>query len=260
MISRPGLATLGLLICFPALAASNDLSQAEIQGRQLARQLTEQWPATNLVQTGILRIRGPKSRRLEIPVTCEVVILPAAWQSIYTVVTNNSAGLSGAVKLTVTHSDGENQYQARLDSGAAARWSGGGTLTPDAAGLVPGKEVMIPFAGSDFAIGDLGLEFFHWPGQKILKHEMRRGRACRVLESTNPAPPANGYSRVVSWIDNESGGIVQAEAYDANGKLLKEFEPKSFKKVNGQWELQEMEIDNDQTGSRTWLEFDLKRK
>jgi hypothetical protein len=29
--------------------------------------------------------------------------------------------------------------------------------------------------------------------------------------------------------------------------------------VNGQWELQEMEIRNVQTGSRTRLEFDLKK-
>jgi hypothetical protein len=123
----------------------------------------------------------------------------------------------------------------------------------------------LSFAG-DFGVADLGLEFFHWPKQKILKHEMRRGRACKVLESTNPDlsstnpfPPIC-YSRVVSWIDNESGGIVQAEAYDAKGKLLKEFAPKSFKKVNGQWELQEMEIRNVQTGTRTRLEFDLKKE
>lgn len=119
---------------------------------------------------------------------------------------------------------------------------------------------MIPFADSDFWIADLGLEFFHWPEQKILRHEMRRGRSCKVLESINPSPSTNGYSRVVSWIDNESGGIVHAEAYDAKDKLLKEFDPKSFKKVNGQWELQDMEIRNVQTGSRTRLEFDLKSK
>ncbi len=122
-----------------------------------------------------------------------------------------------------------------------------------------GTQTLPPFAGSDFWLGDLGLEFFHWPEQKILKHEMRRGRSCQVLESTNPNPSPNGYSRVVSWIDNETLGIVQAEAYDAKGKLLKEFYPKSFKKVNGQWELQEMEIRNDQTGSRTRLEFNSKQ-
>jgi hypothetical protein len=65
---------------------------------------------------------------------------------------------------------------------------------------------------------------------------------------------------VVSWTDEESGGIVQAQAYDFNNKLLKEFAPKSFKKVNGQWELQEMEIYNDQTRSRTRILFDLKKQ
>ena len=119
---------------------------------------------------------------------------------------------------------------------------------------------MIPFAGSDFWLCDLGLEFFHWPAQKILPKtiNLKRGREYPLLESTNPNPPADGYSRVLSWIDKESGGILAAEAYDAAGKLLKEFEPKSFKKVNGQWELSEMEIRNVQTGSRTRLEFDLK--
>jgi hypothetical protein len=118
-----------------------------------------------------------------------------------------------------------------------------------------GSTLMMPFAGSDFWVADLGLEFFHWPAQKVLKKEVKRSRGCTVLESTNPNPSTNGYARVVSWIDNESSGIVQAEAYDFKNKLLKEFAPKSFKKVNGQWELQEMEIRNVQTGSRTRLEF-----
>ena len=115
------------------------------------------------------------------------------------------------------------------------------------------------FAHSDFWLCDLGLEFFHWPQQKVLPKttNLKRGRDYTFLESTHPNPPTNGYSRVLSWIDKETGGILAAEAYDANGKLLKEFEPKSFKKVNGQWELQEMEIRNVQTGSRTRLEFNL---
>jgi hypothetical protein len=119
-----------------------------------------------------------------------------------------------------------------------------------------------PFAGSDFWICDLGLEFFHWPAQKVLPKptNLVRGRDYTLLESTNPNPSTNGYSRVLTWIDKETGGILQAEAYDASGRLLKEFAPKSFKKVNGQWELQEMEIRNVQTGSRTRLEFDLNKQ
>ena len=119
---------------------------------------------------------------------------------------------------------------------------------------------MIPFAGSDFWICDLGLEFLHWPGQKILRGDTARGRLCKVLESTNPSPSPSGYSRVLCWIDNEALGIVEAKAYDANGKLLKEFYPKDIKKVDGQWQVGSMEIDNVQTGSRTRLEFDLQAK
>src|SRR5262249_45666734 len=116
------------------------------------------------------------------------------------------------------------------------------------------------FAGSDFLVTDLGLEFFHWPEQRLIKREMRRSRSCKVLESVNPHPEPGAYLRVVSWIDNESSGIVHAEAYDLKNKLLKEFDPKEFTKVEGQYQLQEMEIINRQTGSRTSIEFDLGEK
>jgi hypothetical protein len=120
-----------------------------------------------------------------------------------------------------------------------------------------GAELFTSFAGSDFWLADLGLEFFHWPGQKVLKTELRKSRECRVLESVNPQPATNAYSRVVSWIDTETGGILHAEAYDAQNKLLKEFDTKKFKKVNGEWRLEAMEIENARTGSRSQIEFSL---
>ena len=119
---------------------------------------------------------------------------------------------------------------------------------------------MMPFAGSDFWLADLGLEFLHWPGQRLLKKEMRRGQSCNVLESVDTQPAAGGYSRVVSWLDIDTGGIVHAEAYGAQNNLLKEFDPKEFKKVNGRWELREMEIRNVKERSSTRLEFNLDGK
>jgi hypothetical protein len=113
------------------------------------------------------------------------------------------------------------------------------------------------FAGSDFSLADLGLEFFHWPEQRLLKTEMRRGRSCRVLESVNPRPVPGGCSKVLAWIDLETDGIVHAEACDGAGGVLKEFDPKELKKVRGQWQLEEMEINNRRTGSRTRIEFNL---
>jgi hypothetical protein len=219
---------------------TNGLSDAEIQGRQLVQKIfeqLEQQPTENFTNTGHLTIRRKDGPRAEFLFQFRAVVTASNWQAIY-----ETKSESYRVKFLIVHDiEGNRFFEVRNDEKIKS-------------------EPTFPFAGSDFWAEDLGLEFFHWPEQKILKHEMRRGRACKVLESTNPNPSTNSYSRVVSWIDNESGGIVQAEGYDFKNKLLKEFAPKSFKKVNGQWQLQEMEIRNVQTGSRTRLEFDLEKE
>lgn len=235
--------SLGLLAALgAAAAATNELSDAEIQGRKLAQQLLEQRPATNFIQTGTLKIRDAKGRRTEVSIQFQISTTEmnaSGWSGDYqTTATNTPA------RLEIMHTDGQpNRYRLSENGGSKE---------------LEGNQAMIPFAGSDFWLADLGLEFFHWPQQKVLKKEVKRSRGCTVLESTNPNPSANSYLRVVSWIDSESGGIVQAWAYDANNKLFKEFYPKDFKKINGQWQVKEMDIENDQTGSRTRLEFELK--
>lgn len=245
--------TVSLAILLAAVGATaettNGLSYAEIQGRQLAHRIwdrLEERPTENVTNTGVLIIDGARGRRSKTPVQFRTIVNAASWSSTF----ETTAG-SNRVTLVVVHKPGEpNRYELFRGMPPVAQ-------PPE---ILSGNETMVPFAGSDFWVADLGLVFFHWPGQKILKHyEMRRGRSCHVLESINPDPSSNGYSRVVSWIDNETLGIVQARAYDANGKLLKEFYPKDFKKVNGQWEVGEMEMINDQSDSRTWIKFDFKQ-
>jgi hypothetical protein len=208
---------------------NNNLSDAQIQGRELAEQLIAQTPTENLTNTGMLEIRRSKGARSEIPVQFETHVGTNWWSAVYsTSQVTNGIGMTYLVVIHYPHK--ANQYEFN-----------GGPIAP--------TDTAIPFAGSDFWMCDLGLEFFHWPDQRILKKDIRRSRGCVVLESKN--------ARVDSWIDTETDGIVQAEAWDAQGNEMKEFEPKEFKKVNGQWELQEMEISNPQTGSRTRLEFNL---
>ena len=238
---------LAALILFFAMATpaqtTNGLSDAEIQGRQLAQQLCDGRPTENFTNTGVFKIKNAEGKTIEISLKCEVIVMATNWGSLYEM--RNDWGTES---LSVVHEPSQkNRYYFHRDFGDEAVNKS-----------LSGDQTFLPFH-SDFWLCDLGLEFFHWPAQKVLKKEIKRSRGCTVLESTNPNPSANSYSRVVSWIDGESGGIVQAEAYDFNGKLLKEFAPKSFKKVNGQWELQEMEIRNVQTGSRTQLEFDLNK-
>ena len=75
---------------------------------------------------------------------------------------------------------------------------------------------------------------------------------------SRPAKEAQGvYSKVISWVDEDSMGIVRAELYDSKNELLKVFEPKSFKKIKGQWHLKEMEMRNEQSNGRTSIVFDL---
>lgn len=233
-------ATIILFAAFGATAeTTNDLSGAEIQGRNLARQISEQQPAENFTNTGVLKIRDGKGDTSEVPIKFETLVTTTNWLSVY------DAEFSLGEDLRVVHVGNEtNEYRFHSPNGKNTSLSG--------------NETMIPFANSDFWLCDLGLEFFHWPEQKILKHEIKRSRACTVLESTNPNPSTNGYSRVISWIDNETLGIVMAYAYDAQDKKLKEFYPKDFKKVNGAWQVGMMEMDNVQTGSRSRMEFDLK--
>jgi len=232
---------------------TNVLSDAEIQGRQLARQLCEVRPVENLTNTGVLQIRDGKGFSTNLFLKCRILVNSTEWSSRYYV--SPVKNFTSFISLTIVHiGNSTNNYALYKCVDGDER---GGCY----AGVEVWTEENAPFANSDFWLCDLGLEFFHWPAQKVLPHTttLKRGREYTLLESTNPNPPTNGYSRVVSWIDKETGGILEAEAYDATGKLLKDFAPKSFKKVNGQWELQEMEIRNVQTGSRTRLEFDLPK-
>lgn len=251
------------VIIFLALGAmaqtTNDLSGMEIRGRQLAQQILEQRPAENFTNTGVMQIRDGKGKRSEIPVESKVkvTLANANWVSIFEAKATNQA-----VRLLVIHGANHvNEYFCFTNSAEDIPILGDIPVLGHlfSSHHLTGSQIMTSFAGSDFWLCDLGLEFFHWPDQKILKGETMSGVFCRVLESTNPNPPTNGYSNVVSWIDNESLGIVQAKAYDAQGKLLKVFSPKNIKKVNGQWQVGSLTIDNIQTGSRTTLKFDLKK-
>ena len=230
-----------------AKAQTNTLSDAEIKGRELAQQLCEAKPETNFVQTGVLNIRDSNGKKTSIPVSFKTQISDASWKAGY---------FAGTNIWIIIHQVGQkNRYIFTEQNSDVNAWNSTSFLH------LTGDQTSTAFANSDFWLCDLGLEFLHWPAQKVLPKttNLKRGRAYTLLESTNPNPSTNSYLRVRSWIDKETGGILQAEAYDAQGRLLKVFEPKSFKKVNGQWELQEMEIRNVQTGSSTRLEFDLKK-
>jgi len=207
---------------------------AEKEGKALIAEILSLRPEQGSTHVGTLTIRRKNRDPEKIQVRFTVAVNPTNWSSIYDAITP-----ANRIRFTVLHADGTNDYC--LDEKTLAA-----------------NETMVPFAGSDFWLADLGLEFFRWPGQRLVRKEMSRSRFCKVLESVNSQPMPGGYSKVKSWIDNESGGIVQAEAYDDKGRLLKQFFPKRIEKVEGRYELAEMQISNVQTGSRSVIEFELQ--
>jgi hypothetical protein len=212
-------------------------------GEELARELREAVPGENAEFTGTLVMyKGDKSNA--VPIRCKIDMRDSGWTVTYG---TKAGGQQPPQRLSIKH--GPNQPNVYL-------YAEGKDL--DKVRQLKPQELTLPLAGSDFYLMDLGLDFFHWPKQRLIKHEMRRSRSCRVLESANPSPTPGAYSRVLSWIDVESDGLLRAEAYDAKSELQKVFEVGSFKKLRGKWQLQELKIRNQKARTRTELHFDLE--
>jgi outer membrane lipoprotein-sorting protein len=207
-------------------------------GAELAEKVRGMAPAENAELTGLLDLERPNADENFIPVRSSIIITNDGWRTIYSARTP-----TGEETLSVLH---------RANKASVYTYALAGR---DSVSLV-GDRATNSFAGSDFSLLDLGLEFFHWSTQVLVTRQMKKGRGCDVLESR----PANVtlYSRVVSWLDQETGGLLMAEAYDANGKLLKEFEVSKFDRKAGQ--VREVEIRNRQTKSSTRLRFDTGAK
>jgi len=223
-----------------------DPADAPRLGNELVARLIRQVPSANRTNDGLIKIEGSGGVTRSFPVQFVIAAAGSNWFSSYE--TRPLEGNGPRVKVTVTHAPGRPNTYEILESG---QQPGNSPRQLDRA------DTMVPFAGSDFWIADLGLEFLHWPGQKLIRKQLRKGQSCDVLESTTPNPAPGGYRRVVSWLDIDTGGIVHATAYDADDRPLKEFEPKVFRKVKGEWQLEEMEIRNLQKKTKTRIEFKL---
>ena len=217
-------------------------------GQALAERLRSSRPTEDSEYQGLLKIRAREADPRAVPLRCRIIVGESNWKALYETAPTNQLAPE---KLVIVHwPDRPNEY-----------WYARGSRTgsaPSEPVLLTSAQTAVPFAGSDFWLVDLGLDFLHWPSQRVLRTEMRKGRVCHVLESSHPLVTPSLYARVVSWLDKETGGPVLAEGYDGENKLIKEFSIRSFKNVDGRWQLQEMEIRSPRTGSRTRLEFKFK--
>jgi hypothetical protein len=221
-----------------------DRVEGERLGREIVRDLLSRRPDHGFTNQGTLTIRH-KGTEKHLAIESAVFREHDAWVTLY-----RARGPEGKTEtLSVVRSEkGPAQYA----------FDGGGDSAARPKPLDQGQ-TMRPFAGSDFWIADLGLQFFEWSGQRVLRKQMKRGQSCDVLESTGGPTQPGGYARVVSWLDADTDAIIYAEAFDSSNRKLKEFAPKKIEKVKGAWELRSMEMSSPLTGSRSTIEFDLDR-
>jgi hypothetical protein len=215
----------------------------EVAGKELVARLLSLEPASSMTNHATLTIHSGKTNKVTVPLRIEVTVSADKWRTTYV----QTAG-SGQreYRYTVERSrDGTTKYQIPDAESDSPAW-------------LQGEAAVVPMAKSDFTMADIGMEFLHWPNQRLLKKEVRRTQSCDKLESIAPNGWASGYVRVVSWFDIDTGGPVLVEAYDAKGRMVKEFRPTKFQKRNGQYEVEEVEISNLLTKSRSTIRIDAK--
>lgn len=113
-----------------------------------------------------------------------------------------------------------------------------------------------PFVGSEFAYEDL-LSFevakydYRW-----LRDEPCGDLTCFVVERF-PLYENSGYTRQVTWVDQQEYRIMKIEFYDRKNALLKTLVQGEYNQYLGQyWRAHRLFMENHQTGKATELLFD----
>lgn len=211
----------------------------EAQGLEWARRLRTVAPEQASTNRAILRIRGREGRR-QVPVT--VITRPGGdrWEVEYRV-GGDEAKEPREVRTIFYSTGGPPRFEVK-PAEASTSLADGAKKAGDLA-----------LGGSDFQLKELGMEFLHWPEQRLRGRELSNGRWCQVLESRSGK--AEGPASVRSWIDEKLGVVLSAEVYDARNLRLKQFSITQFREQGDRWTCSVSMVD-DQRGTKTELSFD----
>ena len=97
--------------------------------------------------------------------------------------------------------------------------------------------------GSDISYEDLAMKFLYWPRATVEGEQMMLLRKCWKIRVEPPAKNDSQYSRVMLWIDKDTGALMQAEAFAGAGKFARRFKVISGQKIGGTWLLKSMRIE-----------------
>lgn len=113
-----------------------------------------------------------------------------------------------------------------------------------------------PFVGSEFAYEDLLSQEVDKYDYRWLKDEACGALTCFVVERY-PLYENSGYTRQITWVDQEEYRVQRVDFYDRKDSLLKTLTLKDYKQYLDQyWRADDWFMENHQTGKTTRLTFD----
>jgi Outer membrane lipoprotein-sorting protein len=104
------------------------------------------------------------------------------------------------------------------------------------------------FRNTDISYEDLTLHFLYWPDAELLGTEAQLARYCWKLRLRPPSKKDSQYGVMLVWIEKESGALLEADAFDWDGKMAKRFKVISAQKLDGVWLLKQMRIESFDAG------------
>lgn len=106
----------------------------------------------------------------------------------------------------------------------------------------PVPDLFAPIRDTDLSWSDLSLSYLWWPGGRTVGEERIKGRSCFIVDLPAPPGEAGRCAGVRLWLDPQIRILLQAAAYDAQGRMDRLLEVRSFKKVRGVWVIQDVDV------------------
>jgi len=112
-----------------------------------------------------------------------------------------------------------------------------------------------PFMGSEFAFEDISSQEVDKYTYKYLEDAEFDGRPVFKVEAV-PAYKHSGYTRLINWVDQERLVSLKVEYFDRKNSPLKTLVFSDYELyLDKYWRAGVMQMDNEQTGKSTTLEF-----
>jgi len=218
------LSTACLLLSVATFVFSADTIDPPPSADKLLQDVVTQLPSDPIIVSGNLLVR----RRRGVPVANYSFELKANWgahppRATYRIDDNFGQTLE---QLTIIHGP-QKSYQ----------YSIGNPLQPAKLANLSAQ-----IQKTDLTWTDLTLSFLWWTGGEIIGEESIRTFDCYIIKVNAPENSDSTYSSVKIWISKKSHLMLKADGYNANNKLERRLWIKSCKKINEQWMIKDMEI------------------